>query len=460
MPRSNATRILILILFILTVALGYNYFFHPFAQEETPVAVEPTPVPSQNSQPEINVSDLIALMSPEQKIAQLLAMPVGLVASAPLLPTTQTNPSEQTTPFTQFELDIQSTGQQAGSQSAGQEMTDQEAVTQNESSTQDLSQASQAAAQEAFLAEIKPGFVTIFGEDLPADRTQERIRTLRDVAALTLPLDDQPKTIKPAFAVDHEGGGVQRLSGQGFTVLPSWQEMCGQEQASRAAILRQSSLELKSAGIDIVLAPVVDIATNNTILKDRICDDDPATVSAKATEYAALFDFAEITPVVKHFPGIGQTTRDLHFAYQSINPNQAELNVFRYVMDGFPDIGIMTTFTGVTAQDPNTPCALSKDCVGQLVSEYPRALLFTDALEMVAAGTQKTGGSASLTKRTELAIRAGNHVLIYGEGVDAEEFAEIISNLTELYNNDQEFAVEVDGQLVKVLEYKQRRGLL
>lgn len=219
-------------------------------------------------------------------------------------------------------------------------------------------------------------------------------------------------------------------------------------------------MELKSAGIDIVLAPVVDIATNNTILKDRICDDDPATVSAKATEYAALFDFAGITPVVKHFPGIGQTTRDLHFAYQSINPNQAELNVFRYVMDNFPDIGIMTTFTGVTAQDPNTPCALSKDCVGQLVSEYPRALLFTDALEMVAAGTQTAGGSASLAKRTELAIRAGNHVLIYGEGVDAEEFTGIISTLTELYNNDQEFAAKVDGQLVKVLEYKQRQGLL
>lgn len=213
MPRSNATRILIFVLFILTVALGYNYFFHPFAQEEVPVAVEPTPVPSQSSEPDIDVSDLIAMMSPEQKIAQLLAMPVSLVASAPMAaPATQTTPSEQATPFTQFELDIQSIGQQESSQGAGQGTTGQD----GQEVGGQLTQASQAATQEAFLAEVKPGFVTIFGEDLPADMTQERIRTLRDVAALTLPLDDRPKTIKPAFAVDHEGGEVQRLSGQGL----------------------------------------------------------------------------------------------------------------------------------------------------------------------------------------------------------------------------------------------------
>lgn len=416
MPRSKAARILIFILFILTVLFGYNYFFQPFAIDEQPVAVMPSPSPEASHDFELDIPGLIVSMSPEQKIAQLLALPVNLE-------------TQELTPQSTLSAQINQ-------------------MAQNESS------------QEAEVAEIKPGFVTIFGEKLSAQKTQQRIRALRDVAVLTLGQDNKPQQIKPAFAVDHEGGRVQRLSGDGFTVMPSWQEMCGQEQASRAAILRQSSLELKSAGIDIVLAPMADTATNNPVLGDRICDDSPATVSAKVNEYVGLFDFADITPVVKHFPGIGQTTRDLHFNFQSISPDQGELNVFRMVMDSFPEIGIMTTFVGVNNQDPGVPCALSKDCVGQLVSEYPDALLFTDALEMVSAGVQDASGSASLSKRTELAIKAGNHIMIYGQAVDPEEFKEIISDLTELYQNDQEFADQVDSQVMRVLKYKQKQGLL
>lgn len=447
MPRANATRILIFILFVTTILFGYNYFFQPFASDEGQIAVEPTPTPVETPKPEVDVAQLITTMSPEQKVAQLMAMPIGMVEL--IDPNLSADSGTEATTAQQSPTD-------SASDSAWLLPTNQ-----TESVPEPASEIPASAdLQEKSLADLKPGFMTIFGENLPADRTQSMIRTLREVASLTLPQNEQPMTIKIAVAVDHEGGSVQRLSGTGFTIMPSWQEMCGQEQASRAAIVRQSSLELKSAGIDIVFAPVLDSAVNNVVLGDRICGADPATVSAIASEFATLFDFVEITPVVKHFPGIGQTTRDLHFGYQSINPDQAELNIFRHVMDSFPEIGIMSTFVGVNTQDPSKPCALSEDCVGQLVSEYPEALLFTDALEMVSAGTHGASASAVLTKRSELAIRAGNHVLVYGEAVDEDEFAGIISDLTEIYQADADFASLVDQRLEQVLKYKLRQGLL
>jgi beta-glucosidase-like glycosyl hydrolase len=164
--------------------------------------------------------------------------------------------------------------------------------------------------------------------------------------------------------------------------------------------------------------------------------------------------------VLKHFPGLGQTTTDLHFGYQSINPDQSELNVFRAVVDGYPNIGIMSSFVGVTAQNPRLPCALSPDCVGQLTTEYPSALLFTDALEMVAAGYQAGSASATLSERSERAIKAGNHVLIFGDSVSGDDFSEILDDLENLLVTDPEFATLVEKQAKHVLEYKQTKGLL
>ena len=405
MSPQTSVRLFIGTLLVLTIALGYNYFFQPFAYllEPQPQVVlqEATLSAQPTAQPE--VYDVMAGLTLRQQIAQLIAAPVTI--------TSQT--------------------------------------------VSDSAQASSAAA----LSQLQPGFVTLFGEAVSFQNAERMIAAIEVANALVVPVAEQV-TILPAIVVDHEGGTVQRLSGDGFTKLPSWQALCGMEQASRSAVLRRSSLELQEVGIDIVLAPVLDTAEQNRVLGSRICSGDPATVSARSQEYIALFELAEITSVVKHFPGIGTTSRDLHFSFESLQPNQAELNVFRNILEAYPNVGIMSTFVGVTAQDPQTPCALSADCVGQLQTEYPQALLVTDALDMVSAGRRQASGSATLADRSEAAVRAGNDVLLFGEGVSVAQLEGIVEAVAAVAQADPEFQTQLTNRLERVLQYKQHKGLL
>lgn len=467
MSRLVTTRVVIFVLFVLAILFGYNYFFHPFSFRETSEVTEPSQNPTNQQEKEVDIKTLVSAMTPEEKVSQLLAMPVLLVDPATVKKSEAVEPEVAISDelgedsfeesFEDFESGSKSeSGSESGSEAENESLgtnISPELLLRAGTSSEDTNGAEPTV--------FKPGFVTIFGHDLPTDVTEMEINSLRDDLTLDVLVDGSSHEIKPAFAVDHEGGSVQRLTGEGFTVLPSWQELCQQEQDDRTGILRQSSLELKKVGINIVLAPMVDLATNNPVLKDRVCSGDPDIVSASALDYVALFDFEGIMPVIKHFPGIGQTTRDLHFGYQIINPKQEELNMFRYVLDNLPSIGIMTTFVGVSTQDANAPCALSKDCVGQLESEYPEALLFTDGLDMASSsGGGGFGAQMDLAEKSQLAIEAGNHVLIYGGGVTASQLQEVVEELAENYTQDQDFASQVDKQLLKVLEFKRVRGIL
>ncbi|MBT3511894.1 MAG: hypothetical protein HN846_02545, partial [Candidatus Pacebacteria bacterium] len=72
------------------------------------------------------------------------------------------------------------------------------------------------STQSASLSWIKlnqPGLITLFGSKVST--AAAKIATDK----ISSSFDDESE---PLIAVDHEGGSVQRLSGSGFTSLPSW----------------------------------------------------------------------------------------------------------------------------------------------------------------------------------------------------------------------------------------------
>ena len=134
----------------------------------------------------------------------------------------------------------------------------------------------------------KFGFTTIFGEKISSQS-----------AALLKNLNNQ-------IIVDHEGGTVQRFAGAGFTKVPSWRDLCAMPEASMSAVLKKSAQELKNIGVDIVLAPVTDLANSNQVLKSRICSAEVDLVASRSAQLIALLTQQEILPVIKQFPGIGK----------------------------------------------------------------------------------------------------------------------------------------------------------
>ncbi len=387
---NKATILLIFILIILAGLTGYNYFFHPFENiNQEPVSMEPSPVPSPTPEP-TQAEKLLEQLTPEQKVAQVLALPV--------------------------EVD-------------------------------DIAESTGSADQSlAFIQQFDPGFVTFFGTNVSTVSAHMAVQTVHQQTA------DFP--LSPLIAVDHEGGNVQRLRGTGFTRLPSWSAVCDLDSTDQMEQLTQSAQELHRVGIDLVFAPVLDYGTNS-ILGSRICSDNPQVVIQAAQLYIQIFQQQSILPVIKHFPGIGKTARDLHTQFDQVLITDQDADIYRTILDTYPSIGVMVTHVGVENQYQDIPCSLSKVCVGQLTQQYPQALIFSDALEMKSATHDVNSDQPKeIYQVAKEAILAGDEVLVFGEKVSLEQLEGIIHYLTNSYQTNQEFAQQLDQAVLKIINYK------
>jgi hypothetical protein len=59
-----------------------------------------------------------------------------------------------------------------------------------------------------------------------------------------------------------------------------------------------------------------------------------------------------------------------------------------------------------------------------------------------------------LVKTIELAIRAGNHVLVFGPKVSIFELSDTTQQLVAIYDDSTIFRTAVDRAVTRVLEYK------
>lgn len=399
MPRNTA--LLIFLLIVVAGVTGYNYFIRPFQRTSNPASeFVASPSPQVLSQ----VEKKFVEMSESEKVAQLMLMPVALSSDAKI------------------------------------DLDDQEVA-----------------------RTLQPAGLIVFADAADLESATEQVTSLREELEI------------PGFvAVDHEGGTVQRLSGEGYTRLPSWQELCQQPVASISAQIERSAFELSQSGINMVLAPVVDVAAQNPVLKSRICSNDPFIVGERAQVAMVAYQRAGIIPVLKHYPGLGQSTVDTHQGFQAVPLPVRELTVYRRLLDIYPRAAVMVSHIGIEELNSSTPCSLSQACIEQLRQVYPQALVITDALEMDAAGftgrltagrlsgTAAASGSATLDSLTPLpdraaaAIMAGNHILLFGDGVTAVEFTAIHQQLVGLYQENDAFRLQVDKSVKEVLGYKQQ----
>ncbi len=416
---SGYTTLLIILLFLVGVVLGINYFLRPFAPPQKTVLQQETQKVATPSAVQVIKDNLTS----KQKIAGMLIVPTLL--------------QEETNNSGSFFDDQILLAQKQASSTAQ--------IVQKQGG--DASQKSPSTDDQIFWDWVKnnqPGGLIVFGSDI-SDRQ-------------VIQVSQQLKKIKPAYfwlAVDQEGGSVARLTGDGFSPMPSWQKLCQASESGRLATLDQSARELSGVGINMLLGPVVDVASRSAILKDRICSADPAMVSLAARQSVAAYENVGILPVIKHFPGIGSVRVDLHKRFGIAEVSNDDGMPFQVLLSQFPSLAVMTTHAGVSGICEDQGCSLNPSCINALTSRYPRALLVTDALDMNAAGyTGTPSGSLSLVERSQKAIEAGNHLLLYGRGVKLAEIDEIVNYLAQKYETDVAFADRVNNALATIEGYR------
>ncbi len=153
------------------------------------------------------------------------------------------------------------------------------------------------------LASLRPGGILLFGFNVPEDPLElgKFVDAVQDSGA--------QKGIPLAVAIDHEGGVVFRF-GQSLTGIPA-AEAVGRRPPQYAHTLGLvAASELRALGINMVLAPVVEVKTSNNeaFLGSRSYGRDPGLVDRTAGAYIeGLQSWAPGKPRVaataKHFPG-------------------------------------------------------------------------------------------------------------------------------------------------------------
>lgn len=261
------------------------------------------------------------------------------------------------------------------------------------------------AARE-LVRELKVGGIILFARNL--EDPEQVCELTRDLQQEARDAGDPPLLI----AVDQEGGPVQRLKAP-FTIIPAARELGLNSTAGQVeALARTVGRELALVGINMNLAPVLDVArTPRCPQWDRSFGSDPEKVATMGEAVIRGFWQAKVVPVAKHFPGLGDTSVDSHQALPTVQDADPErtrdLLPFRRVVElGVPVI--MTAHLQVPAWDSHpatlSPVAL-QDWLRQRLGY--QGVIITDDLEMGAIA-----GAAAVPDAACQALAAGADLLL------------------------------------------------
>jgi len=194
----------------------------------------------------------------------------------------------------------------------------------------------------------------------------------------------------PLFiAVDQEGGKVARLRSP-FTEFEGNPSM--RNDADAVFFSTISARELKEVGINMNMAPVMDVAfaDADSIMADRSFGDDPDWTARMGAVVIDQFQKNGIMAVAKHFPGIGRTTLDSHLDRPHLDTVPEKLmrtDMVPFTAAIHHDVaGIMLSHIVYERIDANWPASLSPSIAADLLRKKLgyNGLVLTDDLDMGA----------------------------------------------------------------------------
>ena len=206
-----------------------------------------------------------------------------------------------------------------------------------------------------------------------------------DAQALAKSLGRPPLFI----AVDQEGGTVARLRAP-FTEFPGNPHIHSRKEAE--AFARVTAAELSAGGINMNLAPVLDMVPPGaeSIMEKRAFPGDADQVSVLGGAVIDTLQENGVMAVAKHFPGIGRTVLDSHHTLPvlDIDTHTLESNdmvPFRRACDQGV-AGVMLSHIMFPQQDPHWQASLSPIIAKKMLREKLnyQGLLLTDDLDMKA----------------------------------------------------------------------------
>jgi beta-N-acetylhexosaminidase len=272
----------------------------------------------------------------------------------------------------------------------------------------------------AALREGKVGGIILFEKNLSPDSTSARL--IRMTSAL------QRSSLHPLLiAIDQEGGKVNRMKARyGFPDSRSatWIGMMNKCDTTWH-YAEQTAITLKSHGINLNFAPVVDLCSNpnNPVIASaqRCYSDDPETVAKHAGWFIDAHRLHGVLTTLKHFPGHGSSTKDTHKEMTDVTQlwSSNELIPYQRLMKQKKADAVMTAhIVNCKLDTACLPATLSAAIIKGLLRDslHFQGLVFTDDMQMHAI-TKHYG----LEQSVKLALLAGVDVLLFSNNIPGSQ---------------------------------------
>ena len=266
------------------------------------------------------------------------------------------------------------------------------------------------------------------------------------------------KSKVPLFiSVDEEGGRISRMPEE-LHKLPSNQiigEINNKDFSFKIGELLAE--ELKAFGFNMNFAPVLDIFSNpkNTVISDRAFGANAEIVSNLGIQTMKGIRTGGIIPVVKHFPGHGDTLVDSHVGLPSVTYDLEHLKSFELVpfkaaIDNQAD-AVMIAHILMNTIDYKNPASLSKIIITNILRKQMHfdGVVITDDMTMGAIEKNYQIGDAAVKS-----INAGSDIILVCHGYDNE--VNVMDALNAAVEDGTIPEYRVDESVYRILKLKNK----
>ncbi|MFC8796315.1 glycoside hydrolase family 3 N-terminal domain-containing protein [Promicromonospora sp. NPDC057138] len=287
-------------------------------------------------------------------------------------------------------------------------------------------------------------------------RTQagrQPVRNLVDAAVGFAAHDREPLFV----ATDQEGGAVQVLRGAGFSDIPSALDQAELDPADLRSRSRNWGRELAAAGVNLNLAPVLDLVPPETASSNapigvfgRNYGYTPESVIAHGNAFAQGQHDAGVETSIKHFPGLGRVTGNTDTTAGVTDtvtgPDAPSVDVFDAGIESGTGLVMMSSAI-YTQIDANAPAVFSPRAVG-LVRElgFDGVIISDDLSGAVQVESVPAG------ERAVRAVDAGVDLVL--ASAKPSVTPAMVNALVKAARDDPAFAAKVDAAAARVVAAK------
>lgn len=262
------------------------------------------------------------------------------------------------------------------------------------------------------------------------------------------------------LSVDQEGGRVDRFPAE-YVKIPTMHEVGKTNKPAYSNLIGQAlGEEVRSLGFNMDFAPVLDVNNNpnNPVIGDRSFGATPDVVIQHGIQVLKGIQSKQVVPVVKHFPGHGDTSVDSHLELpvipKSLDALRAfELKPFAEAIRQQAD-AVMVGHLLLPKLDETNPATLSPKVITDLLRGELKfdGVVITD--DMTMGGITKHAGIGDAAVRS---VQAGSDILLVGH--DYEQQKAVLQALKGAVQNGTLSEKRLEASIYRIAKLKEKYGV-